>query len=105
MKVLVLKPLKEFQIGPKQFDRNIQIGFIVDPELRGKLIILISANLDCFAWSSVDMIGIDIGIIAHKLEVDPKSKLIKQKRRKYSSNRNQIINEEALNLWKNGMVQ
>lgn len=41
------------------------------------------------------MTGINISIIAHKLAVDPKVNPIKQKWRKFTSERNQIINEEV----------
>ncbi|XP_074291106.1 uncharacterized protein LOC141617873 [Silene latifolia] len=57
-----------------------------------------SANMDCFAWSHDDMIGIDPFIITHKLSVDPKYKPIQHGRRKFAAERNKVINQEVDSL-------
>lgn len=44
------------------------------------------------------MTSIDLSIIMHQLNVDPKFKHVKQKRRKFAPNRNRIINEEVEKL-------
>ncbi|XP_074298696.1 uncharacterized protein LOC141629620 [Silene latifolia] len=61
--------------------------------------------MDCFAWSHSDMIGIDPGVITHKLSVDPSYKLVQQKRRKFASERDQVINQEVDNLLAAGKIQ
>ncbi|KAJ9560504.1 hypothetical protein OSB04_005664 [Centaurea solstitialis] len=60
---------------------------------------------DCFAWSHEDMVGIDPDIISHKLNVDPTFKPVKQKRRKFASERNKVINDEVDNLLKTGKIR
>ncbi|XP_074289290.1 uncharacterized protein LOC141614446 [Silene latifolia] len=54
--------------------------------------------MDCFAWSHNDMIGIDPSVITHKLSMDPSYKPVQQKRRKFASERNQVISQEVNNL-------
>ena len=44
------------------------------------------------------MTGIDPQISLHRLNVDPKHKLVRQKRRKFGTDRNQIIQEEVQKL-------
>ena len=38
-------------------------------------------NQDVFAWSHEDMLGIDPSVIVHRLNVNPASSLIRQKKR------------------------
>lgn len=99
MEVPMQELRKEDQIDPKYSDTKIQIGSTL------KLLTHISANLDWFTWSHKDMTCIDIGIIAQQLEVNPKAKPSKLKRRKFTSERNQIINEEVQNLMKSCMIR
>ena len=51
------------------------------------------------------MVGINPEIISHKLNVDPSYKPVKQKRRKFAPERNQIINEEVQNLLSAGKIR
>ncbi|KAL0378683.1 UNVERIFIED_CONTAM: hypothetical protein Sradi_3173800 [Sesamum radiatum] len=51
-----------------------------------------------------DFQGIDLEVIVHKLNVDPQSKPIKQKKRAFGEKRNKIIEEEVSKLLKAGYV-
>jgi hypothetical protein len=51
------------------------------------LITFLWENLDVFAWQISDMPGIPREVIEHKLGIDPSYKPIKQKERKYTSER------------------
>ena len=44
------------------------------------------------------MVGIDPKLIVHQLQVDPDHQPVKQKRRKFTPERNKIINEEIQKL-------
>ena len=63
-------------------------------ELREKLISFLAQQHDYFAWSHTDMIGIDPEVVVHRLQIDPNYPPVKQKRRKFASERNRVINEE-----------
>ena len=49
----------------------LQIGSQLELELREKMIKFLKVNLDVFAWSHDDMVGIDPEIMCHHLNIDP----------------------------------
>ena len=51
------------------------------------------------------MKGISPEVITHKLNADPSVKSVKQKRRKFTPERNQIINEEVQKLLDTGKIR
>ena len=51
------------------------------------------------------MTGIDPQISLHRLNVDPGHKPVRQKRRKFGTDRNQIIQEEVQKLWAVGSIR
>ena len=59
--------------------KMIRIGTMLSPEMRTRLIEFLKENLDVFAWSHKDMLGISPKIIQHKLNVDPQRKPIQQR--------------------------
>jgi hypothetical protein len=92
-------------LDPKHPDRKTFVGSGLTEELRGNLIKFLSNNMDCFAWSHADMVGISPDVITHKLNVDPAMPPVKQRRKKFAPKRNQIIDEEIQKLLDNGMVR
>ena len=63
------------------------------------------SNSDGFAWSHLDMPGIDSEVIMHQLQVDPSHQPVRQKRRKFAPERDVIINEEVKNLLDAGFIR
>ena len=63
------------------------IGSKLAEDLRSLLIRFLKQNKDVFAWKQEDIGGIDPAIITHKLSVSPSFKLVKQKRRSFTSER------------------
>ena len=59
--------------------KTTRIGTTLSPEIRTRLIKFLKENLDVFAWSHKDMLGISPKIIQHKLKVDPQRKPIQQR--------------------------
>ena len=51
--------------------RNLKIGSKLSEGLRRRLVNFLRSNSDCFAWSHLDMPGIDPEVIIHRLQVDP----------------------------------
>ncbi|KAJ9561561.1 hypothetical protein OSB04_006721 [Centaurea solstitialis] len=60
---------------------------------------------DCFAWSHEDMVRVSPDVISHKLNVDPSFKPIKQKCRKFTPERNKVINDEVDSLLKTSKIR
>ncbi|XP_031282092.1 uncharacterized protein LOC116140629 [Pistacia vera] len=96
-----MEELDEVQIHPDDPERKTHIGSRLKPETREKLTEFLKQNQDCFAWSHADMTGVRQEAMVHQLKVDPDHPPMKQKRRKFASERNQIVNEEVEELLSN----
>ena len=57
-------------------------------------------NVDVFAWNHSDMVGISPTIASHKLNIIPTARPIRQRVRRFYSDRHQIIQTEVDNLLK-----
>ena len=55
-------------------------------------------NIDVFAWSDEDMPGIDPSVITHRLNICPSFKLVRQKKRVFTSERDNTIKDEIQKL-------
>ena len=55
-------------------------------------------NMDVFAWSHEDMSRINERVIVLSLNVDPKKKLVQQKRRVFTPERNKTVMEDVEKL-------
>ena len=51
-----------------------KVGMRLDPVLKSKIMEFLKQNLDVFAWTHEDMLGIDNEAREHKLNVDPTKK-------------------------------
>ena len=62
-------------------------------------------NQDVFAWSHKDMPGIDPSVIVHRLNVNPASSPIRQKKRVFAQERDKAIAEEVRKLLESGFIR
>lgn len=85
--------------------RNLKIGSKLTESIRRRLVDFLRSNSDCFAWSHLDMPGIDSEVIMHQLQVDPSHQPVRQKRRKFAPERDVKINEEVKNLLDAGFIR
>lgn len=53
---------------------EVLIGLELPEPLKSKMIAFLMANLDVFAWSHEDMIGIDPAVACHRLYINPEMK-------------------------------
>lgn len=65
-----------------QIDHNnpvffLKIGSQQNSDLRERLNNFLKANLDVFAWSHADMVGIDLKVMCHHLNIDPAKKRVR----------------------------
>ena len=58
--------------------KTTRVGTTMSKQMKKKLIQFLNENLDIFAWCHEDMASISKEIIQHKLNVDPKKKLVQQ---------------------------
>ena len=85
--------------------KMMRIGTTLSPEMRTRLIKFLKENLDVFAWSHEDMMGISPKIIQHKLNVNPERKPVQQRRRAFAPEQDQTVTEEVTKLLATGFIR
>ena len=80
------------------------MGTLASPMIRQDLASFLRMNQDVFAWSHEDMLGIDPSIIVHRLNVNPKSSPVRQKRWVFTQERNKAVAEEVRKLLEAGFI-
>ncbi|KAM1625002.1 hypothetical protein ACFX2K_023133 [Malus domestica] len=83
----------------------VKIGTTLSPPIRLALISFLQENTEVFAWSYEDMPGICPDIIYHRLSIDPKTKLVRQKQRSYDAERYEVMKAEVEKLKSIGFVR
>ena len=66
--------------------------------MKRRLVQFHKGNLNVFAWSHEDMLGIVTKVIQHCLNVDSKRKLIHQRRQVIAPEQNKVIMDEVNKL-------
>ena len=81
------------------------MGNLFLEEQKQELIDFLKQNLDVFAWTHEDMVGVDVAELVHRLNVRTNAQPVKQKQRRFALERNKIINDEVDRLLANGMIK
>ena len=98
-----MDPLEKVMLdGPKKF--TYASSFMSDDEKEQLRLVLLN-NIDKFAWSHSDMVGISPTVASHKLNIIPKVRPVKQKLRRFHLDPHQIIQTEVENLLKAGFIR
>ena len=71
-----MEKLETFELVEGDPAKTTQIGTNLNPQTKKEIISFLKGNLDVFAWSHEDMLGIPTDIIQHRLNVDPEKKPI-----------------------------
>ncbi|XP_074336585.1 uncharacterized protein LOC141673742 [Apium graveolens] len=95
----------EISVDEKDLSKVLRIGSQLAQKLKEGLSIFLLANLDVFAWSHSDMVGIDPEIMCHRLNIDPKHKGVRQKCRAVSGDRAIALAEEVERLVDVGLIR
>ena len=66
---------------------------------------MISRHLDAFAWSASDMPGIDPNFLCHHLSMDVTVRPVRQRRRKFNEERQQVVKNEMQKLLSAGHIR
>ena len=86
-------------------DRFIYISTLLSQEEKAWLRQVIQFNADVFAWTHADMPGINPVHAAHKLNIAPFAKPVRQKVRRFHPDRHLVIQTEVDNLLQNGFIR
>ncbi|XP_025692740.1 uncharacterized protein [Arachis hypogaea] len=112
-----LDPREEFRERPQALDelekvtfygstnKFTYIGNALSGKEKARLIKLLRDNTDLFAWTPIDMPGINPSIICHKLVVDPTVKPMAQKKLNLGEERRQASLEETKKLLSAGFIK
>ena len=52
-------------------DRYFQIGASMGSQDKVEMLLLLIKNVDVFAWTPYEVLGVDLEFIVHKLNIDP----------------------------------
>ena len=86
-------------------DKMINVGKNLSPIIKAELVSIMKENIDLFAWSAVDMPGIDPTTITRKLNVSEGSKPIKLKKRSMTPEKEKAAEEEVQKLLEAGFIE
>ncbi|VFR03157.1 unnamed protein product [Cuscuta campestris] len=89
---------EEIQIDTSNPERKVRIGADLQEELRTEIVQVLTRYKSLFAWSVVDMPGIDRSVICHRLSFLEGSRHVRQKKRFLASERRYFVKKEVKDL-------
>jgi len=98
---LSLLGIVERQIGGRTF----KLGKSLDQAEQDRVAGVIARHLDAFAWSASDMPGINPDFLCNRLTMDPKVRLVHQRKRKFNEERRWVVQEETKKLLNTGHIR
>ena len=101
----LVEELDEITLNESRPERMTRMGTLASPPICRALTAFLRMNQDVFTWSHEDMPGIDPSVIVHRLNVNPKSSPIRQKKRVFAQERDKVITEEVRKLLEAGFIQ
>ena len=69
-----VEALETVELIDGETTKTTRIGMTLSLEIKSRLVQFLKNNLDVFAWSHEDMLGISTKVIQHRLNVDPERK-------------------------------
>ena len=100
----LVEELDEVQFSPDEPGKTFKIGKLLHKPLWAKLIEFLRKHKNYLAWTHQDIPDIDLTIMVYSLAVDPKTKLVKQKRRYFNLEWYTAINSEVDKLVEAGSI-
>ena len=101
----LVEELEEVTLDESRPERTTRMGTLARQPIRQALTSFLKMNQDVFAWSHDNMPGIDLLVIVHRLNVNPTSSPIQQKKRVFAPERDKAIAEEVRKLLKAGFIR
>ena len=100
-----MEALETVILTEDEITKTTRIGTTLGHEMRTRLIQFLKENLDVFAWSHEDMLDISLKVIQHKLNVNPKRKLVQQRWKAFTPERDQAVTEDVTKLLTAGFIR
>ena len=90
--------LENIPLDEHNLERYTRVGADLEGKNKKDLVQFLKKNVDVFAWSNEDKMGIDPGVITHRLNICPSFKPVRQKKRVFAPERDNAIKEEVQKL-------
>ena len=90
--------LENIPLDERNLERYTRVGADLERKNKKDLVQFLKKNIDVFAWSHEDMLGIDPGVITHRLNICSSFKPVRQKKRVFAPKRDNAIKEEVQKL-------
>ena len=78
---MVVDPLEKVTMD--RLEKFMYVSSLLSNEERERLQLIMLNNIDVFAWSHSDMVGIDPMVASHKLNIIPTARSVRQKVRRF----------------------
>ena len=90
--------LENIPLDERNPKRYTKVGADLEGKSKKDLVQFLKKNIDIFAWSHKDMLGIDPGVITHRLNICLSFKPVRQKKKVFAPERDDAIKEEVQKL-------
>ena len=100
-----IERLEEILLDDSKPDQITKIGTLGSLMVHWALTTFLKDNWDVFAWSYEDMPGIDLSVMVHRLNVSFSIPFIRQKKRVFALEWDQVIEEEVRKLLKADFIR
>ena len=100
-----VKELEEISLDESRLERTTRMGTLASSLIRQDLAAFLRMNQDVFAWGHEDMLRIDPSVIVHRLNVNPTSSPIRQKKRLLAQEQDKAIAKEVRKLLEAGFIR
>ena len=84
-----MDPLEKVTLN--ESEKFTYVSSLLSNKEREQLQLVLLNNIDVFAWSHSNMVGINPVVASRKLNIIPTTKPVRQKARRFHSTRHQII--------------
>ncbi|KAL0457959.1 UNVERIFIED_CONTAM: hypothetical protein Slati_0423100 [Sesamum latifolium] len=105
---VTVQPVEELltvELIPGDPGKVTKIGSRMKEDVRDQVVNYLRKNKDIFAWTAQELEGIDPGVITHHLNLDPRVRPVKQKKRHFGPEKDKIIQEEVNKLLTAGHIK
>ena len=100
-----LEPIAETSPLELPNGHSINLGTDLNSDERAIITPILTNNTDLFAWSVVDLPGVDPLVASHKLSIYKEARYVSQKKRKLGEERRLVANVEADKLLNAGFIE
>ncbi|XP_075473861.1 uncharacterized protein LOC142504905 [Primulina tabacum] len=96
---------KEREVVETEPGKHVRVVRDINASTRVNLLNCLKANISVFAWSQQELAGISPQVAEHKLNIFPGSRPVKQKKRHFDPEKDEVIEEQVGELLRAGHIR